>query len=75
MLLVLCFACFLKAEQDFKKQLHYDAEHEKEAHIMRNVPNWEVGKNIYSRRWMEPTPGLAEMNSFANPQLTNEERE
>jgi len=34
----------------------------KEAEIMKNVPGWEVGKQIYSKRWMKPTPGIADMN-------------
>lgn len=29
---------------------------------MKNVPGWEVGKGVYSKRWMKPTPGLVEMN-------------
>lgn len=66
---------YLVAEQDIRKQAQYDADAATEAAIMKDVPGWEVGKNVYSKRWMEPTPGLAEMNSFANPQLSNQKKD
>lgn len=59
-MLLLCG--LFQAEQDILKQKEYDAELKKEAEIMKNVPNWEVGKQIYSKRWMKPTPGIADMN-------------
>jgi len=31
-----------------------------EAEIMANVDGWIVGENVYSKRWMPPTPGLGE---------------
>lgn len=66
---------YLVAEQDASKQIQFDAENAREAAVMKNVPGWEAGKSVYSKRWMEPTPGLAEMNSFADPQLSNSKSE
>jgi len=40
---------------------------------MKDVDGWVVGQNVYKKRWMQPTPGLAEMNSFVSPKLKNED--
>ena len=42
---------------------------------MKDVDGWVVGQNVYKKRWMQPTPGLAEMNSFVSPKLKNEDNQ
>mmetsp|Transcript_34842 Transcript_34842/g.85313 ORF Transcript_34842/g.85313 Transcript_34842/m.85313 type:complete len:146 (-) Transcript_34842:79-516(-) len=54
---------FLQAEEDRRYVAAKARDDKWEAHIMRNVPGWEVGKNVYNTCWMPPglstRPGLA----------------
>ena len=60
------YAYTLQAEQDIRHDLKYDDDLKKEMQIMKNVPGWEAGKNVYSKRWMPPTPGLVELNDVTD---------
>lgn len=53
MLTMLCFLFyFFRFVQEWKKYLEYEAE------VMKDVPGWKVGENVYhSGRWIPPAIG------------------
>mmetsp|Transcript_39663 Transcript_39663/g.126749 ORF Transcript_39663/g.126749 Transcript_39663/m.126749 type:complete len:122 (-) Transcript_39663:868-1233(-) len=44
----------LQAEEDARYVAEKAIRDAQEAEIMKDVPGWEVGKNVYSSRWMPP---------------------
>eukprot|EP00897_Mesotaenium_endlicherianum_P001550 jgi/Mesen1/1422/ME001303S00477 len=49
---------FIQAEEDFRYVSERRKALEEEKQIMKGVPNWEVGANVYnSGRWMPPADG------------------
>ena len=48
---------YLRAEQDRINQTRYDEELAREKEIMKDRPDWELGKQIYHKkeRWLPPT--------------------
>lgn len=50
----------LQAEEDARFVVQRDEYHKWEAEVMKDVPGWEVGKNVYkTRKFVPPTPILA----------------
>ncbi|CDF32270.1 GRIM-19 superfamily protein, accessory subunit of the mitochondrial membrane respiratory chain NADH dehydrogenase, involved in animal cell death programs [Chondrus crispus] len=50
----------LQAEEDVRFVAQRKEYHEWEADVMKDVPGWEVGKNVYkTRNFVPPTPVLA----------------
>ena len=45
---------FLQAEEDIKMAHIREKQLENEAELMKGVPNWEVGANVYKTRYMSP---------------------
>jgi len=45
---------FLQAETDVKLAFVQAKQLENEAEIMKDVPNWEAGANVYHSRYMNP---------------------
>lgn len=46
------FLSFFRFVQEWKKYLEYETE------VMKDVPGWKVGENVYhSGRWMPPATG------------------
>lgn len=43
-----------QAELDRKYSVELKEQYAKEAEIMKDVPGWEVGKDMYSKRWNHP---------------------
>jgi len=43
---------FLTAETDVKAAFVKSKQLENEAELMKDVPNWEAGANVYKTRWM-----------------------
>lgn len=47
-----CILCINRFVSEWKKYLEYEAD------VMKDVPGWKVGENVYnSGRWMPPATG------------------